>query len=91
MRKSLQTSECGLGGRLQNRCPRRRPLTRWRGPVWSLGCLLSTALLDADRADSPLSLRLQSCSAELLPLALNLHGSASHVTTQRRSTALRGS
>jgi len=38
----------------------------------SLACLLSTALLAAERAEPPLSLRLQSCSRVvlLLPLAL---------------------
>jgi len=38
----------------------------------SLACLLSTALLATERADPPLSLRLQSCSrvVVLLPLAL---------------------
>ena len=38
----------------------------------SLACLLSTALLAAERADPPLSLRLQSCSRVLLLLPLAL-------------------
>ena len=43
----------------------------WGGcVVCSLACLLSTELLAAERADPPLSLRLQSCNRELLLLLL---------------------